>query len=269
MSILPCSCTATPLTASGMQSAMDALGIDAPTLWAILYVETHGCGYFSSRRPQILFERHLFHQYTGGKFDAVAPDISNPIPGGYGPGGDSQYARLAAAYALDPEAALQAASWGLGQILGVHATEIGYKSVDDMVDAMACSEDKQLQAVVGFIQHKKLETALQKQQWADYARVYNGSDYAKNQYDTRLQQAYTSFQDTTRRPDLSVRTAQMLLHLLGYDPHGVDGSMGAHTLTALHNFQVDQKLPLTPGINDDVISTLVGALPAATNLSLA
>src|SRR6266567_2284728 len=263
MATLACSCTATPLTANGLQSAMDALNIDAATLWAMVNVETHGCGYFASRRPQILFERHLFSKNTGGQYDAAAPGVSNPVPGGYGPGGDSQYTRLAQAYALDAEAALGSASWGLGQILGSHAKNVGYNSVDDMVTAMAASEDQQLQAVVGFIQWQNLENALKQQNWAAYAKAYNGVDYAKNQYDTKLSLAYSLFKDPAKRPDLTVRTSQMLLYLLGYDPHGVDGSMGAHTLTALHNFQAAQQQTLSTEIDDGVVASLVAALPAA------
>jgi hypothetical protein len=269
MADLPCLCSATPLTADGLQFAMDTLSIDAATLWAMVFVETHGCGFFPSRRPQILYERHLFSQSTGGQFDATAPDVSNPVAGGYGAGGDSQYTRLAQAYALDPEAALKAASWGLGQVLGENATSVGFASVDDMVAAMAASEDQQLKAVVGFVQSKHVESALQQQRWADYAKVYNGPDFAKYKYDTNLSMAYNLYKDPGKRPDLTVRTAQMYLYLLGYDPHGVDGSMGAHTSTALHNFQVAQQMTLTTEIDDGVVASLVAALPVAVNLSLA
>jgi len=92
-------------------------------------------------------------------------------------------------------------------------------------------------------------------------------DYAKNQYDTRLNSAFLTFKDPSKRPDLTVRTAQMLLYLLGYDPHGVDGSAGAHTLTALHNFQAAVGQPLTTGIDDGVVASLTAALPGAVSLS--
>ncbi len=269
MATLPFLCSATPLTANGLQSAMDALSIDAATLWAMVFVETHGCGFFPTRRPQILYERHLFSKSTGGQYDATAPDVSNPTAGGYGPGGDNQYTRLAQAYALDANAALGSASWGLGQVLGQHAPHVGYSSVNEMVTAMAASEDQQLQAVVGFIQWQNLAKPLQQQNWAAYAKAYNGADYAKNQYDTRLSMAYSLFKDPSKRPDLTVRTAQMLLYLLGYDPHGVDGSMGAHTLTALHNFQAARQQTLSTEIDDGVVASLTAALPAAVNLSLA
>jgi hypothetical protein len=284
MATLPFPCVAAPLSANGVQNAINTLGIDAPTLWAMLHVESLGCGYLASRRPQILFERHIFSHLTKGVWDAAAPNLSNPQPGGYGPSGESQYTRLGQAYALnaadpaepaDPSvptptrtAALQSASWGLGQVLGTNATSVGFASVQDMVTSISASEDGHLQAVVGFIQANNLQNALQQQDWATYAEKYNGSNYAKNQYDTKLAQAYALFQDATKIPDLTVRAGQLMLLLLGFNPSGVDGAIGPNTLTALHNFQSQQQLPLTTGIDANVLAALTAALPPAPNLSL-
>lgn len=282
MATLPFPCTATPLSANGVQNAITTLGIDAATLWAMLHVETLGCGYLASRRPQILFERHIFSKLTNGALDATAPDVSNPQAGGYGASGDFQYTRLGQAYSLNPadpadpsvpsptrNAALASASWGLGQVLGTNAASVGFASIQDMVASMTGSEDGQLQAVVGFIQANNLQTALQQQDWVTYAEKYNGTNYAKNQYDTRLAQAYALYQDATRIPDITVRAGQLLLLLLGFNPSGIDGSIGPNTLTALHNFQNQQQLPLTTGIDANVVASLSAALPPAPNLSLA
>jgi hypothetical protein len=282
MPILPIPCTATPLSANGVQNAIATLGVDAATIWAMLHVETMGCGYLASRRSQILFERHIFSQLTNGAWDATEPDVSNPIPGGYGQSGDFQYTRLGKAYSLNPNdpadpsvptptrsAALQSASWGLGQVLGTNALSVGFATIQDMVATMSGSEDGQLQSVVGFIQANSLQTALQQQDWATYAERYNGPNYAQNQYDTKLAQAYAFYQSATNIPDLTVRSGQLLLLLLGFDPCGVDGSLGPNTLTALHNFQSQQQLTLTTGIDANVLATLSAALPAAPDLSLA
>jgi len=281
MATLPFPCTATPLSANGVQNAINTLGIDAATLWAMLHVETMGCGYLASRRPQILFERHIFSQLTNGTWDATAPDVSNPVPGGYGASGEFQYTRLGKAYSLnlsdppDPSvptptrnAALASTSWGLGQVLGTNANLVGFGAIQDMVASMSGSEDGQLQAVVGFIQARKLQTPLQQQDWIAYAEKYNGPNYAQNQYDQRLGQAHVLYQDATKLPDLTVRAGQLLLLLLGFNPSGVDGSIGPNTLTALHNFQSQQQLTLTTGIDAGVLATLTAVLPAAPGLLL-
>ena len=96
-----------PLTDDGLAQARRALGVDLATLWAVMTVETRGCGFLPSRRPVILFERHIFHRITDGRFDARAPDLSNPRAGGYGAGGEAQHERLARALALDRRAALE------------------------------------------------------------------------------------------------------------------------------------------------------------------
>src|SRR5215470_1444274 len=106
---------ATPLSEQGLANACAVLGIGPAELWTVLRVETSGCGYLPDRRPEILFERHIFHRRTGGRFDATAPDVSDPSPGGYGAAGAHQYDRLAEAVALDRAAALSSASWGIGQ----------------------------------------------------------------------------------------------------------------------------------------------------------
>src|SRR4051794_34091262 len=104
----------TPITAQDFAGALAELNCDDASLWAVFTVETRGFGFLRDRRPQILFERHIFHKRTSGRFSAANPDISNPKPGGYH-GGAAEYDRLAKAMALNQRAALESASWGLGQ----------------------------------------------------------------------------------------------------------------------------------------------------------
>ena len=70
--------------------------------------------------------------------------MSQPTAGGYGPAGVHQYDRLAAAISLYRDAALQSASLGLGQVMGMNFQAAGFDSVEDMVAAMVESEDRQL-----------------------------------------------------------------------------------------------------------------------------
>src|SRR5713101_2260435 len=135
---------AEPLSQAGLSEALNILGVTPAALWSVVAVETSGCGFLPDRRPKILFERHIFSRLTGHKFDADDPDVSQPSSGGYGPGGAHQYERLAAAIQLDRTAALQSASWGLGQIMGENSKVAGFAKVEDMVTSMVASEDNQL-----------------------------------------------------------------------------------------------------------------------------
>src|SRR5438445_9318367 len=98
------------LSPDGLATAGRVLGVHAPEIWTVLAVETSGCGFLPDLRPQILYERHIFHRLTQGKYDDG--DTSDPKPGGYGASGAHQYDRLAVAIAKDRAAALQSCSWG-------------------------------------------------------------------------------------------------------------------------------------------------------------
>lgn len=247
-----------PLTERGLSAARRALGIDLPTLWAVMTVETRGCGFLPSRRPVILFERHIFHRLTHGRFDARAPDLSNPRAGGYGASGEGQHARLARAVALDRRAALESTSWGLGQVMGFNARVAGYRSVETMVRAMALGEDSQLKAMMGFIQSEHLAPTLKRRDWAGFAYRYNGTDYQRNRYDERLALAHARYA-AGPLPSLEVRAAQMYLGFLGYDPRGVDGWFGSGTQRAVQQFQLAQGLAVTGRLDSATLTALTRA----------
>ncbi len=250
---------AEPISSSGLAAMAGRLGVQAPEIWAVLAVETSGCGYLPDRRPQILFERHIFHRLTKGQYDDG--DISAPAPGGYGPRGTAQYDRLARAIKRDRSAALQSASWGIGQIMGMNYALVGFHNVEDMVAAMLVSEDEQLAAMGAFLTATGLGAALQAHNWKSFARGYNGPNYAINRYDARLDEEYKKY-SAGAVPDITVRAAQLYLRYLGFDPGGIDGIAGSRTLSALAQFQAGRQIPSTSLIDEDCIASLRQALAA-------
>lgn len=232
-----------PVSQGGFDKAVKALETEADpaALWAILAVETRGFGYLPDRRPQILFERHVFHKRTGGRFSAGHPDISNAVAGGY-KGGALEYPRLKQAMALDRDAALESASWGLGQVMGFNAASIGYASAQEMVDAFKDGEDAQLAGCVDFITGKPaLKKAFKERDWAKVAFFYNGKTFAKNAYDVKLANFYAQYQK--RAPNIEIRADQARLAYLGFNPKGIDGFEGAGTAKAIRAFQAARGLP--------------------------
>ena len=241
---------AKPLSQQGIDAALNQLGVDAPALWAVLTVETSGCGFLPERRPKILFERHWFSRLTQRKFDAQMPDISNPSAGGYGAGGAFQYERLGKAIALDATSALKSTSWGLGQVMGFNASKVGYIDVNALVAAAQESEDTQLLAMANFIQQANIASHLQRGDWQGFAFRYNGQDFQRNKYDVKLDLFHKRYQQGPM-PDLTVRSAQLSLMLLGYGGAGfVDGWFGSNTQKALMRFQVDEGLAVSGRIDD-------------------
>ncbi len=225
-----------------MDRVCDTLGVSEPEVWAVLTVETRGFGFLRDRRPQILFERHIFHNLTNGQHDVGHEDISSTSPGGY-VGGPREYERLDRALKLDRGAALQSASWGIAQIMGFNFKVAGFATVAPMIDAMVRDENAQLLAMANFITGKGLAGALRRQNWVSFARGYNGADFKKNEYDTRLAAAHAKYQKIL--PDLALRTAQVALMYCGFDPGPIDGIRGRLTRSALTEFQKKLGLPPT------------------------
>lgn len=253
-----------PITETGFRAALGTLGVDAPTLWAVMKVEAKSCGFLPDRRPLILFERHKFHEATHGRFDDVAPDLSNATPTPAGRYGTSleQHEKLARAIRLDRRAALESCSWGLGQIMGFNAERAGFPDVEAMVAAMVDGEDSQLDAMVRFIAGKGLASALRERQWAAFARIYNGAGFRKFAYDEKLAAAHQAYA-AAGVPDLRVRAAQLYLTYLGHDPRGIDGEPGRNTAKAIRGFQAAEGLAVTGTLDDATFAALEARATAA------
>jgi hypothetical protein len=256
---------ARPLTEESVQQAANVLGVDRHTILAIAEVETAGCGFLADRRPQILFERHIFHRLTGGQFDAISPRISAPTCGGYGRCGAYQYERLELAVQLDSQAALRSTSWGMGQIMGFHAEMVGYRDAAEMVEAFADSEQAQLLAIARFCKKRGLDDELRSQDWTGFAYAYNGPKFSVNNYDGKLRACYQRMKNA-KGLDLKVRTAQMHMMYLGLYSGKIDGLKGPATRRALARLQKRCGLPVNGNLDgrtqaalDEQYAALVGA----------
>jgi hypothetical protein len=247
----------TPLTEDGLHGACEKLNTGAPELWAVIFTETdppYG-GFFTDAYPQILFERHVFQKLTGKQYDAAHPEVSGDSGRPYGASGAHQFARLSEALKLDPTAALQSASWGIGQTLGENYHEAGFNSVYDLVSAMFESEDKQILAAAGEMISTGCARALAVHDWKTFARIYNGPGYAQNNYDQKLSSWYAKVTNGAL-PDLHVRAAQFYLTYLNSGPVTVDGMLGHQTLNAIANYQAKNNLPLTNQLDDATFARL-------------
>jgi hypothetical protein len=247
----------------GLAQALDLAKVSAAQLWAVLAVETSGNGFYPDRRPKILYERHVFSRLTHQKFDAQHPDISSKTPGNYGATGPHQYDRLNLAVGLNRNAALQSTSWGLGQIMGFNFAQTRSADVETMISRMVESENQQLLCTVGTLIEGGSVAALRAKDWANFARRYNGPNYAINNYDVRLSAAYQKF-SYGGTPDLRIRMAQTYLTYLGWHPGPVDGIVGKQTRDAMNLFQAQEHLNITTVLDDETLACLrsrVEALP--------
>ncbi len=184
------------LRRSDIERAAQDLNVELAAVLAINEVESRGNGFLPDGRVVILFERHIMrrrlthHGLDPTPWQKAHPEIVSAAAGGY-LGNAREWPRIGLAWSIHPESAIESASWGLFQILGLHHERLGYSSAVDFMDAMRKDEGGQLDAFVRFIKAEPgLHRALQRLDWATVARLYNGPNYRANLYDEKMEQAY-------------------------------------------------------------------------------
>lgn len=180
------------LTEQDFIDAAKLLKCEVAAVKAVAEVESRQNGFQPTGEPTILFERHIFSKRTGGKFDKVAPNLSNRKAGGYGKI-SIQHSRLQEASKLDRTAALMSASWGKFQIMGFNFANAGFNKVQEFINAMYKGEGEHLLAFINYVKNTGLSDELQRKDWVNFARLYNGADYTKNEYDKKLAAAYKKY----------------------------------------------------------------------------
>lgn len=178
------------------------IGVGEDEIHAILEVEAAGSGFDRQGRPKMLFEPHVFWRELGpgAKRDrAAAEGLAYPRwkPGAYP---KDSYPRLLKAMAIDQEAALRSASWGLGQLMGFNAGAAGYPNAQLMVAHFIDDEEYHLAAMIRFIKDKGLDDELRRHDWKGFARGYNGPGFAKNGYDRKIAAAFARWQKIKDTP---------------------------------------------------------------------
>ena len=170
------------------------IGVGEDEIHAVLDVESRGSGFDRHGRPLILFEPHIFWRLlpAGQRASASAKGLAYPKWGAKPYPVDS-YPRLLAAIAINETAALQACSWGLGQVLGTNHKAAGFATVQAFVAAMCEDEEHHLRAMIHFIQSEDLDDDLRRHDWSGFARGYNGAGYATHGYHTKLAAAYAKW----------------------------------------------------------------------------
>jgi peptidoglycan hydrolase-like protein with peptidoglycan-binding domain len=144
--------------------------------------------------------------------------------------------------------------------MGFNATLAGFRDAEDMVAQMMRSENEQILGMVRFMRASGMHTALQRRNWAEFARRYNGEGYRTNRYDNKLATAHDSL-STRGLPDLQVRAVQLLLTYHGFNPGKIDGVVGERTRAAIIAFATKHNLPAMSANHPDLHAALRDKLP--------
>lgn len=175
------------------------IGVGEDEIRAVIEVETAGGGFDAQGRVRMLFEPHVFWRELGEAKRRQAENAGlayrrwgeKPYPG-------DSYPRLESAMKIDRPAALRAASWGLGQIMGFNCRAAGYPTAQAMVADFLDDEERHVEAMVRFIISEGLDDDLRRHDWSGFARGYNGAGYARHGYHTKLAAAFAKWR---ARPD--------------------------------------------------------------------
>jgi hypothetical protein len=178
------------LNEADFSAAANRLGCSVRQIKAVRQVEAAASGFDGQGRPKILFERHKFHRFTGGRFSICY--FSNPKGGGYG---TDSWEKLNAAIATGSvDAAFMSCSWGAFQVMGQYWSDLGYPSPYALAWTCTQSEGDQLELMIRYIEHFGLADELRAltsnpASCAPFAAAYNGPNYRQNSYDTKLAKA--------------------------------------------------------------------------------
>lgn len=177
------------------QLAADRLGVQAAAIKAFATVESSGSGFLPDGTPKILFERHVMYRRVAALHgQTTADDLANRFPDlinkspfiKYKPQSE-QHAVLDAAVKLDRQCALESCSWGAFQIMGYHWEYLGYKSIQDFVNAMYADEEHQLEAFISFVSKQSaLVGAIKSLNFDKAAEIYNGKNYKRFNYAEKM-----------------------------------------------------------------------------------
>ena len=168
--------------------------IEPAVLRAIVDVESSGSGFYpvghlSAGKCKVRFEPDYFQKFSNSRPyfipASVTVDAAKADPRFTGREAYEQ------AVIQSPASAIQATSFGLGQIMGFNFQRVGYVSLMDFSNAMEDNEYNQLQAFINFITADiNLLSAAQNKDFVTVARLYNGKKYAERVYDKKLVEAY-------------------------------------------------------------------------------
>lgn len=248
-----------PNTIQMISLVADSHGIHPAALAAIVEVESGGITYAKvdgRSVPLIRIEGHYFDRLVPAKKQqqARSAGLASPKVGAIKnpKSQENRYRMFQRMCDIDKHAAIMSCSWGVGQVMGVHWSNLGFASADDFRLFVMAGLRNQIEVMVRFIEHAGLIDELQRQDWAGFARGYNGPAYKKNNYHIKMAQAFIAYGGSTSvspangmlrlgSSGAAVRELQTLLQRAGYSIV-VDGDFGTATKKAVVEFQISQKL---------------------------
>lgn len=173
------------------------IGVEEASLLAFIEVESGGKGFNADGKLIIQFEPSWFKRKApyapSGKWSVNRVERQS-----------REWIAFNDAFRINPTAAMESTSIGLGQVMGFHYKRLGYRSVGAMWDDAKLGEDRQIFQMAEFIRtDRRLLSALKRKYWHTVAVRYNGAGYqalakryGREPYNISMKKAYNRYINT-------------------------------------------------------------------------
>lgn len=245
-----------------LESITKSINVPFKAFLAVIQVESNGVKgtmIGGKLEPVIRYEGHYFDKLCvpGVRDAARRAGVSSPNAGGVkNPSKQlDRWALVKKAAQFDKSAAYQSCSYGVGQVMGSHWKTLGFTSIDQFLSTARSGLVGQAKIMAAFIKVFGLDDELRAYDWSGFARGYNGKNYTKYGYHTKLAAAYKEQGGVESIPvnrstmlrlgskGAAVRELQALLKKSGY-AIDVDGDFGDSTVQVVKKFQSERGLDI-------------------------
>lgn len=184
----------TLLTESDFRKVAKKLDVEVAAIKAVVSIEAgHQMkGFWAPGVPVINFDQTMFNRYRA-KSTVKGGDKNAIMPTGLSGQALREWSQLTTARKQNAQSANMGTFWGMFQIGGFNYKLCGCESIDQMVELMSYSELEQLELFATFITNAGMLNDLRNKNWAGFARKYNGANYARRGYHTKMAAAYKKY----------------------------------------------------------------------------
>lgn len=192
-----------------LEKVANSLNLEPALLKAVKLVESGDRdGFLPSGRPQILFEGHIMFSKLKKKYgqefaEQKAKEFPNVVYKSWTKskykGGEREWERLYIAMDIDKELAYESTSWGMFQVMGFNYELCSCVHVCEFVSKMSASHEGQLRLTYQFMRNSGCIKYLKMHDWRNFASLYNGSGYKKNNYHIKMEKAYEKFKEEEQK----------------------------------------------------------------------
>lgn len=186
----------TSLTDADFETVARELDVEVAAIKAVVLIEAGKKmeGFSAPGVPVINFDRTMYAQALR-KAKGCKGDKSARVPAGITGYALREWTQLTNARRHNADAALMGTFWGMFQIGGFNYRSCGCATVAEMVEMMSESEFAQLELFARFLINTGFVKDLRAKNWSAFARKYNGANYARQGYHTKMAAAYRKFKN--------------------------------------------------------------------------